>query len=85
MKQGIIEQIGKPVVLVRKLYITMAFTYKNSKGKTYYLNQREAAGKGRGKLFFFSGEKGNDSVDNMPEGYTIVENSRTGLPVLKKK
>ncbi|MBS3061986.1 MAG: hypothetical protein J4215_05380 [Candidatus Diapherotrites archaeon] len=54
----------------------MGFEYKNSKGKTYYLNQN-------GKLFFFSSEKKPSAID-LPIGYNVVENSKTGLPMLKK-
>ncbi len=54
----------------------MACTYKNSRGKTYYLHQR-------GKLYYFS-QKENGAIE-LPEGFKIVENTRTGLPMLKKK
>ncbi|MDO8624691.1 MAG: hypothetical protein Q7R47_01305 [Candidatus Diapherotrites archaeon] len=55
----------------------MVFEYKNSKGKTYYLNQN-------GKLYYFSGGTRPTGID-LPAGYNIVENSQTGLPMLKKK
>jgi len=54
----------------------MVCSYKNSRGKTYYLHQR-------GKLFFFSGKE--SGAIEMPSGYEIIENTRTGLPMLKKK
>lgn len=54
----------------------MVCKYVNSKGKTYYLHRK-------GKLLFFSRRKEN-AVD-LPDGYKIVENTRTGLPILKKK
>ncbi len=64
----------------------MPYSYKNAKGQTYYLNQRGPAGKtGKGKLFFFSKNQSNETVDNLPEGYTIIENAKTGLPILKRK
>jgi hypothetical protein len=54
----------------------MGYSYKNSKGLTYYLHQK-------GRLFFFSKEaKGGIEL---PSGYKVVENKRTGLPMLKKK
>jgi hypothetical protein len=59
----------------------MAFSHKNSKGKTYYLHSRE--GRGGSTLFFFSGSPENGA--ELPEGYKIIENKRTGLPMVKKK
>jgi len=54
----------------------MGYEHTNSKGKTYYLHSR-------GPLFFFSG-KPEDGIE-LPEGYDVVENNVTGLPMLKKK
>ena len=54
----------------------MGYEHVNSKGKKYYLHQS-------GKLFYFSGSP-TDGID-LPEGYNIVENTITGLPMLKKK
>lgn len=62
----------------------MAFEYKNSKGTTYYLHSRTAGKNGTGKLYFFSKDK-NDALDEVPGEYKIIENERTGLPILKKK
>ncbi len=54
----------------------MVCSYKNSKGKIYYLHKR-------GKLYYFSTKK--EGAIELPAGYVIVENTRTGLPMLKKK
>jgi len=54
----------------------MAYSHKNSKGVTFWLHSR-------GRLFFFS-KSPEDAID-LPEGYSIIENSRTGLPMVKKK
>ena len=54
----------------------MAFEYKNSRGKTYYLHNK-------GRLFFFSKDQAG-AVD-MPAGYKVVESQKTGLPLLKKE
>tara|TARA_Y100000310_G_scaffold276238_1_gene293253 strand:+ start:6887 stop:7051 length:165 start_codon:yes stop_codon:yes gene_type:complete len=54
----------------------MGYEHTNSKGKQYYLHQRD-------KLFYFS-KKPEDGAE-LPEGYKIIENSITGLPMLKKK
>lgn len=66
----------------------MAFTHINSKGEKYYLHQFDAPLKG-GRIYqnyFFAKEisaKGTP-IDAVPEGRIVVENNRTGLPVLKK-
>jgi hypothetical protein len=63
----------------------MAFSYKNSKGKTYFLHERSGTGKGgKGRIYFFSGKE-EGGIDNLPDNYQITENTKTGLPVLKKK
>ena len=54
----------------------MGYEHENSRGQKYYLHQK-------GRLFFFS-KKSQEGVD-MPEGFTVVENQRTGLPMLKRK
>ncbi|MBV9464352.1 MAG: hypothetical protein JO317_09005 [Verrucomicrobiae bacterium] len=65
----------------------MAFSVVSKKsGKTFYLHSRETNlpnGKVR-KLFFFSGTQGEGALDNLPEGYEVIENEKTGLPMLKK-
>lgn len=63
----------------------MAFTYKNSKGKTYHLHSRTTeTASGKRTLYFFSGEAGEGAIDKVPEGYEVAETA-TGLPVLKKR
>jgi len=65
----------------------MAYSYTNSKGVKYYLHastRKLSSGKEQ-KLFYFSKEvKPGASLDTVPDGYQVVE-SKTGLPVLKKK
>lgn len=63
----------------------MAFSYKNSKGTTYYLHATTRtlkSGKEQ-KLFFFAKTERAGALDAVPAGYQVVE-SKTGLPVLKK-
>ena len=65
----------------------MAYEYKNSRGETYYLHSRDVTLRGSGKnqrIYFFSRKSADGAIDNMPNGYQVVENKRTGLPVLKK-
>ena len=63
----------------------MAFSFKNSKGKEYYLHVKKvtrASGK-ETELYYFSTDlrKGQE-VDQVPAGKTVVELA-SGLPVLK--
>jgi hypothetical protein len=60
--------------------IFSGYKYVNSKGEKFWLHKTE--GRGGVTLYFFSREEFG-SVDK-PEGWKVVENKRTGLPVLKK-
>ena len=64
----------------------MAFSHQNSKSQTYYLHQRDVTLKGGRvqRIFFFAREIKDGAIDALPAGYQIVENARTGLPILKK-
>ncbi len=64
----------------------MAFSHVNSKGQTYYLHEREVTLKGDRKqvIYFFAREVKDGAIDAVPAGMTIIENTRTGLPILKK-
>jgi hypothetical protein len=64
----------------------MAFSHTNSKGQLYYLHSRMVTLKGgrQQRIFFFAREVKDGAIDALPEGYIIVENARTGLPILKK-
>jgi YHS domain-containing protein len=66
----------------------MAYSVKSKKsGKTYYLHTKEVmlAGKRKQRIYYFAGEKGKGSLDELPKGYEVMENKRTGLPMLRKK
>jgi len=54
----------------------MGYKHVNSKDVAYWLHQK-------GHLFFFS-KKEEDSID-LPERFEVFENSRTGLPMVRKK
>jgi hypothetical protein len=64
----------------------MAYTHTNSKGQTYYLHQRDVTLKGGRvqRIYFFAREVKDGAIDAMPAGMQVVENPRTGLPILKK-
>lgn len=66
---------------------SMAYHYTNKKGQSYYLHTRDIILRGSGKkqiIYFFAKTPGEGAVEDVPEGYKVVENERTGLPVLKK-
>lgn len=65
----------------------MAFSVQSKKsGKTYFLHGRLQKLKG-GKevtLYYFAGVAGEAALNELPAGYLVSENERTGLPLLKK-
>lgn len=66
----------------------MAYEYTNAKGTKYYLHQTLVTLRGGGRqqtIYYFSREPGSKAIDEVPEGFKVVENPRTGLPVLKRK
>lgn len=66
----------------------MAYSVKSKKsGKMYYLHTKEVelAGGRKQKIFYFAGEAGSNSLNALPAGYEVMENARTGLPMLRKK
>lgn len=64
----------------------MAFSYKNSKGQTYYLHQKMVTLKNgiTRPIFFFAREEREGAVAELPAGYEVIETSRTGMPVLRR-
>ena len=65
----------------------MAFGVKSKKsGKQYYLHTKEVelAGGRKQRIYYFAGVAGEGSLDALPKGYKVIENERTGLPMLKK-
>jgi hypothetical protein len=66
--------------------LAMAYSYTNSRGKTYILHGKSTPLKDGGTrtLYFFAKEEKEGALDAVPEGYEVSE-SRNGLPVLKRK
>ena len=62
----------------------MAYTFKNSKGKTYYLHTKDVTLKGGSNqtLYYFAKAQRSNACD-LPAGKKVVENERTGLPFVK--
>lgn len=64
-----------------------AYSHTNSKGVTYYLHSKMVTlrgGKEQRIFFFAKEERPADAVENLPEGYEVVENPRNGFLTLKK-
>lgn len=57
------------------------YTYKSKKGVKWWLHSRE---KGRSTLYFFSKDPEN-AMQDLPPGFKVIENPRTGMPMLQKK
>ena len=67
----------------------MAYTHVNSKGETYYLHEYDAKLKGgrvyRNYFFAKSISPKGRPIDALPADRSqVVENPKTGLPVLKR-
>ncbi len=64
----------------------MAYSFRNSKGQTYFLHATTRVLKSGKKqsLYYFAKTQKAGALDNVPQGYMVTE-SKTGLPVLKKK
>lgn len=64
----------------------MAYSYKNSKGQTYYLHSKDVTLKnGRHqRIYYFARDVRSGAMDSVPGGYRVMETKRTGMPVLKK-
>lgn len=60
----------------------MAYSYENSKGKTYFLHSRKAKNSDT-NLYYFAKEAKDNAVNDLPDGYEVRETGN-GLPVLKK-
>lgn len=80
-------RIGATYASIREEH-GMAFTYKNRKGDTYYLNtQKVTLQNGREQqIYFFSrDQRQTTGLDAVPSGYEVSERADSGLPVLRKQ
>jgi hypothetical protein len=65
----------------------MAYSVVSKKtGKKYFLHSKNVTLKGGRKqmIYFFAGEVKTGALDALPAGFKVMENDRTGLPMLKK-
>ena len=63
-----------------------AYSYTNKKGQEYFLHTKEVTLKNgrKQRIYFFAREVRDGSLENVPDGYMVVETVRTGMPVLKR-
>ena len=63
----------------------MAFSFTNSKDRTYILQHKTTTLKNgtNQTIYFFAKEEREGSLDAVPDGYEVSE-SKNGLPVLKR-
>lgn len=58
------------------------FVYKSKKnGQSFWLHMKV---KGNAKIYYFSKDP-KGALFDLPRGYEVVENPKTGMPFLKKK
>jgi hypothetical protein len=65
----------------------MAFSVVSNKSKkTYFLHSRLQKLKGGQEvtLYYFAGAQGAGVMEALPAGMEVIENERTGLPMLRK-
>ena len=68
----------------RQIIITMAYSFENSKGKTYYLHTKDVTLKGgRNQTIYYFAKDQRPNACDLPAGKKVVENERTGLPFVK--
>ena len=65
----------------------MAYEFTNSKGVQYYLHFKDVNLKGgrQQRIFYFARDIRDGALDDVPDGYQVIETQRTGMPILKKK
>ena len=74
------------ILLIEERTKIMAYSFKNSKGNTYYLHAsiRTLKDGKEQRLYFFSKTIKKGVLEKIPDGYVIGE-SKSGLVFLKRK
>ena len=65
----------------------MAYEFKNSRGVSYFLHSKDVNLKG-GRLqtiFYFARNVRPGALNEVPAAYKVIETTKTGMPILKKK
>lgn len=61
----------------------MVYEHTNSKGKMYYLHSVKS--KAGADLYYFGSKLNKSRAIDLPSGFKVIENPKTGLPMLKRK
>ena len=63
-----------------------AYTYHSDSGSVWYLHARNVTLKNGldVRIYYFCKDQRDNTVEELPQGYFVVESQRTGLPLLKK-
>ena len=63
----------------------MGYSYKNSKGKSYYLHTKDVVLRGgrNQTIYYFCKDERSNACD-LTSGKQVVESPKTGLPFVKK-
>ena len=56
----------------------MTFEFVNTRGIKYHLHKKN-------NLYFFKKEKVDEYTINLPSNFEVVENSRNGLPMVRRE
>lgn len=64
----------------------MTFSTTNQRGRIYYLHAKvvELRNHRQQRIYFFAPEIQDGALESIPDGFEVVENKRTGLPVLRR-
>ena len=64
----------------------MAYSHTNSKGVTYYLHAKDVVLRGgkEQRIYYFAKDERPEAINDVPEGYKVVENPRNGFLTLKR-
>jgi len=81
--------LNRPVAIPSPVIgaIDLAFEVVSKKsGKAYFLHSKEVTLNGgrQQTIYYFAGDVRDNALDGIPTGYVVTENTRTGLPMLKK-
>ena len=80
-------RVFRPPVATHGAPAPSAYTYSTG-GQTWYLHARSPAAPGRRKLrvFYFAREqRPAETVPELPAGFEVVLNPRTGMPLLRRQ
>ena len=64
----------------------MTYSTINQRGRKYFLHAKvvELRNHRQQRIYYFAPEIQDGALESVPEGFEVVENERTGLPVLRR-